>query len=239
MNKKIVCHICDHVFSRKCAWRVHMRHVHEKIKEKSCPKCNKKFARNYHLQRHYATVHNKTKKYSCPKCKYKCLNKYHYLRHIKMVHDKIKDFSCPTCDYKCSTKYMLKSHKRVCTSGITCSSGEYKIMKVLNKMKYPYQHNTSYQLKASSWLRWDFILQTDDEPLFIEYDGRQHFEPVRFGGISETRAKENLKKTQEMDLLKNNFCLENGYLLLRIPYTEQANITTLVTNFIKVNTTWS
>lgn len=40
--------------------------------------------------------------------------------------------------------------------------------------------------------------------LAVEYDGAQHFKPVRFGGVSEKKAKENFKKQQKRDRAKNN-----------------------------------
>ena len=39
--------------------------------------------------------------------------------------------------------------------------------------------------------------------LAIEYDGEQHFMPVKFGGVSTERAEENLKKCQRRDRDKN------------------------------------
>ena len=39
--------------------------------------------------------------------------------------------------------------------------------------------------------------------LAIEYDGKQHYEPVRFGGISQKRAEENFKHTKQRDQAKN------------------------------------
>jgi len=48
----------------------------------------------------------------------------------------------------------------------------------------------------------------------IEYDGRQHFEPVaEFGG------KDGLQKTQENDQIKNNFAKKYDFILIRISYT--------------------
>ena len=38
--------------------------------------------------------------------------------------------------------------------------------------------------------------------LAIEYDGEQHFRPVRFCGISQERAEENFKNVQRLDALK-------------------------------------
>ena len=87
-------------------------------------------------------------------------------------------------------------------------------------MKIYYQYNTSHEVKAKGLLRWDFIITNCDEPLFIEYDGQQHYEPQRFGGISKEKAEIKFEKQKEHDKIKDDYCNENGYLLLRIPYTE-------------------
>lgn len=54
----------------------------------------------------------------------------------------------------------------------------------------------------------------------IEYDGEQHFSPVRFNNISEERAIEVFKKVQYRDSLKNQYCIKNNINLLRISYKE-------------------
>ena len=66
----------------------------------------------------------------------------------------------------------------------------------------------------------DFWLEKDDIKLMIEYDGEQHFKPVRFGGISLERANRNLKWQQFKDRLDSKFCKENGIILHRIKYNE-------------------
>ena len=48
-----------------------------------------------------------------------------------------------------------------------------------------------------------------DLKLAIEYDGRQHFEPVCFGGISFEEAKNNLISCQERDAIKNKLITEH------------------------------
>ena len=64
-------------------------------------------------------------------------------------------------------------------------------------------------------LRFDFAIFNDGSLLYlIEYDGKQHFEPIDwFGGI------ENFKKQKQRDKIKNNYCKLNNIPLLRLPYT--------------------
>ena len=45
--------------------------------------------------------------------------------------------------------------------------------------------------------------------LAVEYDGKQHFLPVRFGGISEKKAKENLKYIIGLDKRKDKIIKQN------------------------------
>jgi hypothetical protein len=116
-----------------------------------------------------------------------------------------------------------------------CSSGEFAVMKVLEKLGFQkdtgYLYDQSFEVKNKSYLRWDFRIPAD-EPIFIEYDGECHYFPVRYGGISEERAKDNLIITQHRDKLKDDYCDDKGYALLRIPYWEKKNIEKLVTEFL-------
>ncbi len=64
----------------------------------------------------------------------------------------------------------------------------------------------------------DFWLEKDDVKIIVEYDGRQHFEPVCFNGISFKKAERLLKRTQIKDELDKQFCEENNIILHRIRY---------------------
>lgn len=51
--------------------------------------------------------------------------------------------------------------------------------------------------------------------LCIEFDGRQHFEPVDwFGGI------DTFNTIQQNDAIKTNYCKENNINLLRLTYKD-------------------
>ena len=105
-----------------------------------------------------------------------------------------------------------------------CSSskGEHAIIYFLNKYKINYKHDKSYGgCSYEAPLRFDFLIFDNEQnlKLICEFDGIQHFEPVDiFGG------EEGFKETQERDRVKNDFCKDNGILLVRIPYWEIDNI---------------
>lgn len=82
----------------------------------------------------------------------------------------------------------------------------------------------------NKYYRFDFHLP--EYNLLIEYDGRQHYESVRFFGTEED-AETVLKKTQESDKIKNQYCKDNNINLLRIPYWETKNIETIINNYLQ------
>jgi hypothetical protein len=59
---------------------------------------------------------------------------------------------------------------------------------------------------------------------FIEYNGRQHYEPIKAWG-----GYEKLKKQKEHDKRKKEFCKENEYKLIEIPYWDFENIEDILT----------
>ena len=58
----------------------------------------------------------------------------------------------------------------------------------------------------------------------IEYDGPTHFEPIY--------GQEKFRKIKIRDKLKDTFCENEGYHLLRIPYFEQDYMEFTITDFI-------
>lgn len=62
-----------------------------------------------------------------------------------------------------------------------------------------------------------------DYNIAIEYDGKQHFEDVYFGGKEST-----LDYVKSNDKIKTEYCKNNNIKLIRIPYTELKNINTIL-----------
>ena len=96
------------------------------------------------------------------------------------------------------------------------SAGERYILSVLQELKADFVEQYSFQeCKYKQLLRFDFAVFENNKLLYlIEYDGKQHFEPIDwFGGIDGFEA------TKIRDGLKNKFCQERNIPLLRFPYT--------------------
>lgn len=114
----------------------------------------------------------------------------------------LRSYRCPNCIY---------------------SRGEKAVADVLDSLSIDYTREHTFEYLGLK--RYDFFIPSLN--IAIEYDGEQHFEAVEHWG-----GEEALKRTQESDALKNDFCDFMGIDLLRIPYWEFDNIDEIVTNFI-------
>lgn len=96
------------------------------------------------------------------------------------------------------------------------SSGEEYISSLLKELNVNFEQQYIFKdCKYKYVLKFDFaILYNKDVIGVIEYDGKQHFEPIDFfGGV------DGFRKTQTRDEIKNNYCKEHNIPILRIPYT--------------------
>lgn len=109
-------------------------------------------------------------------------------------------------------------------SGFGCpiccqSKGERAVATWLDKHSLKYICEKQFDdCKDTRCLPFDFYL-----PEFntcIEYDGKQHFFPVNFGGCSNEVAKLSFELTKKHDQIKNIYCQSNGIKLLRIKYDQ-------------------
>lgn len=233
------CSTCDYNCSSNDLLQRHISSVHLKLRPFKCTSCDSAFANNSNLQTHIKAVHQNLRLFKCTICECKFARKGDLQQHVNAVHLKLKPYACSTCDYKFAAKSDLNAHIPKCTGEIKCSAGEFQIMKTLDKMRIEYEFNSSFEVKSDkSLLRWDFIIKGFDEPIFLEMDGIQHFEPVRFGGMSEEKAQAKFERQKKYDKIKNDYCDEKNYLLLRIPYKEFGNIHQIVSKFMIENTSW-
>lgn len=150
------------------------------------------------------------------------------------------------CDNDPSHSYQMKIFRRTGKAKQGCpkcaflgkSKGEKRIYDFLIEKQINFNHQHTFEdCKNRILLRFDFAVYDSDKNLkfLIEYDGKQHSSPVNFGGISQERAKENLRQTQLNDLLKNKYCEAIGVALHRISYKEDKYIEEILDNLILKN----
>lgn len=140
------------------------------------------------------------------------------------------------CD--CGTKVIVTSGNLKSGHTISCgcvsSKNEMKIAKILQKLKYEYvpQMNFSDCVDVGL-LKFDFGVKKDGKLLcLIEYDGEQHYMPIKFCHMSDEEVQEKLNDTQRRDNIKNEYCKKNNIPLLRIPYWEKKNIKKIITEYL-------
>lgn len=161
-------------------------------------------------------------KIGCPSCSGKIfsIEKYKSLLPHNLIlldvsyngsnkHHKHKCLDCLN-EFKTKPNYIIHMNTNcpICSK----SKGERIIIDFLNRNGFRYE--LEYKVNISDKrLRFDFYLT--DFNMFIEYDGIQHFEPIKiFGG------EEYYRKQIEYDILKDRWCFENNKRILRIPYFE-------------------
>ena len=66
----------------------------------------------------------------------------------------------------------------------------------------------------------DFWLTKGKQTVMVEFDGQQHFKPVRFGGTTQKRALEAFRRQQQIDCRDKVFCDNHDIVLHRIRYDE-------------------
>jgi hypothetical protein len=118
------------------------------------------------------------------------------------------------------SSYLTTGDTKSC--GCLKSAGEQKILMILQKFKVPYETQKTFvecrNPDTNKPFFFDFYLPNLNT--CIEYDGPQHFNFQTSGFFTE----EAVKKIQERDNFKNNYCQENNIHLIRIPYIDYESI---------------
>ena len=116
-----------------------------------------------------------------------------------------------------STNQLTSGAKRHCGCETACSLGESVVRDILDDYGLAYEpqwhRSDCVNPDTGSLLYFDFKLLKYD--IFIEYDGRQHFQSRQSFGSSENQYGE----IRHRDILKDEWCVRNGFKLIRIPYT--------------------
>ncbi|KAF6630488.1 DUF2726 domain-containing protein [Paenibacillus sp. EKM208P] len=107
------------------------------------------------------------------------------------------------------------------------SKGEERIRLYLTNNNYVYVSQFEFEdCRDRTPLKFDFaVLERKDQPplLLIEFDGLQHYEPVKYWGGQKT-----FNNIRRRDKIKDNYCKSHNIPLIRIKYTEFDNIESIL-----------
>jgi very-short-patch-repair endonuclease len=166
----------------------------------------------------------------CKKCTIgvRSYNTKEFIRRAEKIHGKLysykdtvfKNRETPVI-IECDKHGNFEQKAGIHLSGSGCptcasSKGEIKLEQILNKHKIKYKKEYHLDDKSKQY-KFDFYLQ--ELNILIEYDGIQHFKPVKFfGGI------EKLMEQKRRDEFKNELAFLHNYKLIRIPYSKYSNL---------------
>lgn len=172
-------------------------------------------------------------KHGCHSCCMDGRSKTHeeFVFKLKQVHPNIIPMetyirSSKSILFKCDCNYEWKTTPSNILKKFGCpscesptSAGEKSIEKYLNDNNFKYiKQYTNEQCKNVKILRFDFYVENK---ILIEFDGKQHFTPIDFGGRGIEWAEKDYKDRNKSDQIKNTFCLSNDIPLIRIPFYTQ------------------
>jgi DNA-directed RNA polymerase subunit RPC12/RpoP len=144
-------------------------------------------------------------------------------------HNKKVFWKCHVCHHEWFTSPNSRvGGGRGCPECAPSSKGEVYISKLLKDMniKFLKQHKFP-NCKNRLCLIFDFYLP--DYNMCIEYNGKQHYEPIEFFGGIKT-----FKELQINDNIKKDYCKKNKIDLLILSYKEDKNIEKILSKNINI-----
>lgn len=182
-------------------------------------------------------------KYGCPKCghvkigNFRRLSLEEFINKSKSIHGETKfDYSkviyindktnikliCRECDVEFET--MPGNHVRGAGGCPCCTSsrGENDVRNFLIKNNIKFEEQKMFDgCKYKALLKFDFYLP--DHNACIEFQGRQHFEPISYFG-----GEDGFKLIKERDKAKVKYCVDNNIKLHCITDTQYSTLKALV-----------
>jgi hypothetical protein len=181
-----------------------------------CPKCAQ-LSRTHNLRKSPEQFRQEV--YGLVGDEYSVLEDYITNRtKIKMKHNKCGNI------WKVSPYHFLDGKR--CPK-CSRSKAEERIANYLDKHNISYESEKRFpECRDKHPLPFDFYIESMN--MLIEFDGLQHYEESNFGWGAMT-----LKEYQEHDKIKTEFCKDNNFNLIRIPYTEYDNLEKVLDTIFK------
>lgn len=175
----------------------------------------------------------------CPKCAGVAANTIEdvkdYLEknmpNVEVVGEYINNKSplqcvCKICGQTWTSTYNSLMHHHGCPHCAE-SHGEKRVRRFLDMRGIKYVPQMRFDdCRDERVLPFDIYIPSKN--MVIEYDGEQHFGPVKFGGTNDEKAESRYLRTVKHDRIKDTYCAEHEINMLRIPYTEYDNIETIL-----------
>jgi hypothetical protein len=192
---------------------------------------------------------HKSNPQGCPKCSGRYpLNTDEFILKANEKHDFFYDYSkviyeSMTSNVKIICPYHgeFEQQASVHLKGSGCQKcrlpkGEQKIqkaLKALNDLNVQFEQQYSFpDCKYKNSLSFDFFVTYNHSKFLIEFNGEQHYRPVKFGGINDDNADARFEEVKIRDKIKNDYATKNGIPLLVIKFDEPDKISDNIKNFL-------
>lgn len=198
-----------------------MRESNHTIKWKCLCDCgNVTYASSSQLKRGHVTSCGCAKQEYVESTKSDVIGKtFGYLTVLKDSSTKLRNRRTVICQCQCGKieAYVLEDlrSKHVISCGcINQSRGELFIEELLKSNNISYDKQKRFDnCKDKRTLPFDFYLSKFNT--CIEYDGQQHFKPIKYWG-----GEDSFNILKKHDSIKTKYCNDNNINLIRIPYTK-------------------
>lgn len=185
----------------------------------------------------HPTFHSILKGSWCPKCAGKMKHTFYEVcttitnKNGTLISKEYKDartnliITCNVCNNIWHPTYdsvLAGTWCPQCASATTQNTLFNVLLDILNGYKIEACYRGFEWLTNKMTLELDFWIP--ELKLGIEYDGKQHFVPVCFGGIDIKEAKNKFKKQKKLDKIKDEKISQHKdeiKYFIRIPYTEK------------------
>jgi hypothetical protein len=191
---------------------------------------------------------HKSNPQGCPKCSGRyTLNTDDFILRANEKHDFYYDYSKVV--YKSMTSIVkiicpfhgeFEQQASVHLNGSGCqkcrlSKGEQKIQKVLKALNVQFEQQYSFpDCRYINPLPFDFLVRIRENKFLIEFNGEQHYRPVKFGGLDDNTADDAFAKVKKRDEVKKDYAIKNGIPLLIIKYDETNRLLELIKQLLNI-----
>ena len=105
------CPQCGRDCKAKGKLLLHIKSVHDNIRDHVCDQCGKGFPNELQMRAHQERVHEGKKEYVCTICQRPCVTKDSLLKHTR-IHTGEKPFTCELCGRAFSDPSALRGHRK-------------------------------------------------------------------------------------------------------------------------------
>lgn len=191
---------------------------------------------------------HKSNPQGCPKCSgHYPLNTDEFVLRANEKHDFYYDYSKVVYESMTSKVIIIcpfhgefEQQSSVHLNGSGCQKcrlpkGEQKIQKALKELDLQFEQQYSFpDCRYINPLPFDFLIRIGENRFLIEFNGEQHYRPVKFGGLADNNADDTFEVVKMRDVIKMEYANKNRIPLLIIKQDETDRISDIIKEFLNL-----